>query len=57
MSVYLSDHIVIPILNDMKTKQGALVMNRKSSVMIELYKKSFFTKKPGWDSLANFVSF
>ena len=53
--------IVTPTLNDMKAKQGAVVskfmtfMNRKNSVMIELYEKSFYTKKPGWDSLANFV--
>ena len=53
--------IVTPTLNDMKAKQGAVVskfmtfMNRKNSVKIELYEKSFYTKKPGWDSMANFV--
>ena len=48
-------------LNDMKAKQGAVVskfmtfMNRKNSVKIELYEKAFYNKKPGWDSMANFV--
>ena len=50
-----------PTLNDMKAKQGAVVskfmtfMNRKNSVMIELYERAFYNKKPGWDNLANFV--
>ena len=45
----------------MKAKQGAVVskfmtfMNRKNSVMIELYERAFYNKKPGWDNLANFV--
>ena len=53
--------IVTPTLNDMRAKQGAVVskfmtfMNRKNSVKIELYEKAFYNKKPGWDSLANFV--
>ena len=53
--------IVTPTLNDMKAKQGAVVskfmtfMSRKNSVMIELYERAFYNRKPGWDNLANFV--
>ena len=53
--------IETPTLNDMKAKQGAIVSrfmtfaNRKNTVMVELYERSFYTKRPGWDSLANFV--
>ena len=53
--------IITPTLNDMRAKQGAVVskfmtfMNRKNSVKIELYEKAFYNKKPGWDSIANFV--
>ena len=53
--------IVTPTLNDMRAKQGAVVskfltfMNRKNSIKIELYEKAFYNKKPGWDSMANFV--
>ena len=53
--------IVTPTLNDMKAKQGAVVskfmnfMSRKNSVMVELYERAFYNKKPGWDNLANFV--
>ena len=53
--------IITPTLNDMKAKQGAVVskfmtfMSRKNSVMIELYERAFYTRKPGWDNLANFV--
>ena len=53
--------IETPTLNDMKAKQGAVVskfmnfMNRKSTVMIELYEKAFYNRKPGWDNMANFV--
>ena len=45
--------IVTPTLNDMKAKQGAVVrkfmtfMGRKNSVMIELYERAFYNKKPG----------
>ena len=50
-----------PTLNDMKAKQGAIVSkfmnfsNRKNTAMIELYERFFYNKRPGWDSLANFV--
>ena len=53
--------IETPTLNDMKAKQGAIVskfmtfMNRINTAMIELYERSFYNKRPGWDSLANFV--
>ena len=45
----------------MKAKQNALVSkfmtfaNRKNTVMIELYERDFYNKRPGWDSLANFI--
>ena len=48
-------------LNDMRARQGAVVgkfmtfMNRKNTLMIELYERAFYNKKPGWDNLANFV--
>ena len=48
-------------LNDMKAKQGAIVSkfmtfaNRKNTVMIELYERAFYNRRPGWDSLANFI--
>ena len=53
--------IETPSLNDMRAKQGAVVskfmtfMNRKNTLMIELYERAFYTRKPGWDLLANFV--
>ena len=53
--------IETPTLNDMKAKQGAIVSkfmtfsNRKNTAMIELYERAFYNKRPGWDSLANFV--
>ena len=53
--------IETPTLNDMKAKQGAIVSkfmtfaNRKNTVMIELYERAFYAKRPGWDSLANFI--
>ena len=53
--------IETPTLNDMKAKQCAVVskfmtfMNRKNTAMIELYERSFYNKRPGWDSLANFI--
>ena len=53
--------IETPTLNDMRAKQGAVVskfmtfMNRKNTIMIELYERAFYNKKPGWDNLANFV--
>ena len=53
--------IETPSLNDMRAKQGAVVskfmtfMNRKNTLMIELYERAFYNKKPGWDNLANFV--
>ena len=53
--------IETPTLNDMKAKQGAVVskfmtfMNRKNTIVIELYERAFYNKKPGWDTLANFV--
>ena len=53
--------IETPSLNDMRARQGAVVskfmtfMNRKNTLMIELYERAFYTRKPGWDLLANFV--
>ena len=53
--------IETPSLNDMRARQGAVVskfmtfMNRKNTLMIELYERAFYNKKPGWDLLANFV--
>ena len=57
----VQSRIETPTLNDMKAKQGAIVSrfmtfaDRKNTVMVELYERSFYIKKPGWDSLANFV--
>ena len=48
-------------MNDTKAKQGAVVskfmtfMNRKNILSIELYERTFYNKKSGWDNLANFV--
>ena len=53
--------IETPTLNDMRARQGAVVgkflnfMHRKNSIVIELYDKAFFAKRPTWESLANFV--
>ena len=53
--------IETPTLNDMKAKQGAIVskfmtfLNRKNTAVVELYERSFYTRRPGWDSLANFI--
>ena len=53
--------IETPTLNDMKARQGAVVSkfmtfnNRKNTAIIELYERVFYNKRPGWDSLANFV--
>ena len=56
-----SKRIETPSLNDMRARQGAVVskflnfMHRKNTVVIDLYDKAFFAKRPTWDSLANFV--
>ena len=53
--------IETPTLNDMRARQGAVVskfmnfMQRKNTVVIELYEKAFYTRRPTWESLANFV--
>lgn len=45
----------------MRAKQGALVskfltfINRKNTLTIELYERAFYNRRPGWDSLANFI--
>ena len=45
----------------MRARQGAVVgkfmnfMHRKNTIVIELYERAFYTKKPNWDQLANFV--
>ena len=50
-----------PSLNEMREKQGALVsrfmtfFQRKCSLVIEMYKTSFYRKKPDWDKIAEFI--
>ena len=57
----MSGRIETPTLNDMQAKQGAVVskfltfLNRKKSLMIELYERAFYAKRPGWDQVANFI--
>ena len=56
-----SRRIETPTLNDMRARQGAVVgkflnfMHRKNTIVIELYDRAFFSKRPTWESLANFV--
>ena len=56
-----SRRIETPTLNDMRARQGAVVgkfmnfMQRKNTIVIDLYERAFFAKRPNWDSLANFV--
>ena len=53
--------IETPTLNDMRARQGAVVgkflnfMHRKNSIVIELYDKAFFAKRPTWESLATLM--
>ena len=53
-----SRRIETPTLNDMRARQGAVVakfmnfMNRKNTIVIDLYNKAFYAKR---ESLANFV--
>ena len=53
--------IETPTLNDMRARQGAVVgkfmnfMQRKNTVVIDLYDRAFFAKRPNWEQLANFV--
>ena len=53
--------IETPTLNDMRARQEAVVgkfmnfMHRKNSLVIEIYERAFYSKKPNWDQLANFV--
>ena len=53
--------IETPTLNDMRARQGAVVgkfldvMHRKNTVVIELYERAFYSRKPNWEQLANFV--
>ena len=50
-----------PTLNEMRARQGAIVakfmtfFRRKSTLVIELYEKSFYQQKPTWDKIADFV--
>ena len=47
--------IETPTLNDMRARQGAVVgkfmnfMQRKNTVVIDLYDRAFFAKKPNWE--------
>ena len=56
-----SRRIETPTLNDMRARQGAVVakfmnfMHRKNTIVIDLYDKAFYVKRPAWESLANFV--
>ena len=56
-----SKRIEAPTLNDMRARQGAVVgkfmnfMHRKNTIVIELYNRAFFSKRPSWESLANFI--
>ena len=56
-----SKRIETPTLNDMRARQGAVVakfmnfMLRKNTILIDLYDRAFFAKRPNLDSLANFV--
>ena len=56
-----SSRIETPTLNDMRARQGAVVgkflnfMHRKNTIVIELYDKAFFAKRPTWENLANFI--
>ena len=53
--------IETPTLNDMRARQGAVVgkfmnfMHRKNTLVIEIYERAFYSKKPNCDQLANFV--
>ena len=53
--------IETPTLNDMRARQGAVVgkfmnfMQRKNTVVIDLYDRAFFARRPNWEQLANFV--
>ena len=53
--------IETPTLNDIQAKQGAVVskfltfLNRKRSLMIDLYERAFYNNRPGWDQVANFI--
>ena len=57
----VSRKIETPTLNDMRARQGAIVgrflnfMHRKNTLVIELYDRAFYTKRPTWESLANFI--
>ena len=50
-----------PLMILMRVRQRAVLgkfmnfMQRKNTVVIELYKKAFYDKRPTWESLANFV--
>ena len=56
-----SKRVETPTLNDMRARQGAVVakfmnfMLRKNAIVIDLYDRPFFAKRPTWDNLANFV--
>ena len=57
----VSRKIETPTLNDMRARQGASVgkfmsfMHRKNTIVIDLYNRAFYSKRPSWESLANFV--
>ena len=50
-----------PTLNAMKANQGAIVakfmtfFRRKSTLVVEMYEKSFYKLKPTWDKIADFI--
>ena len=57
-----SRRIETPTLNDMRAWQGAVVvgkfmnfMHRKNTIVMDLYDRAFYAKRPSWESLANFV--
>ena len=57
----VSRKIETPTLNDMRARQGASVgkfmsfMHRKNTIVIDLYNRAFYSKRPSWEGLANFV--
>ena len=49
--------IETPTLNEMRARQGAVVgkfmnfMHRKNTLVIEIYERAFYNKKPNWDEV------
>ena len=56
-----SARLETPSVNDLRAKQGAIVskfmtfLQRKNSLVVELYESAFYQRKPNWDSLAEFI--